>query len=110
MPDFLTAEWVTVLNNRLAEGAGPRATTPVTVQYVVERESDAVSYHLMLGPDGETAHLGMAAHADVTFTMDEATARRISNGTLSSEEAFITGQLRLEGDATLLIAAHPDHA
>ena len=110
MPGFLTAEWVTALNDRLAEGTGPRATTPVTVQYVVERESDAVSYHQLLGPEGETAHLGMAADADVTFTMDEATAQQISNGSLSSEEAFITGQLRLEGDATLLIAAHPDNA
>lgn len=110
MPDFLSAEWVAALNERLAEGTQPRAATPVTVQYVVARDRDEVSYYLVLGPEGEAAHIGTAARADVTFTMGEATAQQISDGTLSSEEAFITGQLRLDGDATLLIAAHPDDA
>ncbi len=106
MTEFLSDEWVAALDQRLrAQGAGsPRA---VTVQYIVARADDSLAqYHLVLGPDGDHAVLGVAAAADVTFRMDEATAREISDGRLSSEEAFLTGRLDLEGDAQALVEAH----
>ena len=38
--------------------------------------------------------------------MEVATALAISTGELSSEEAFINGNLKLDGDPTLLIEAY----
>ncbi|MEM7288124.1 MAG: SCP2 sterol-binding domain-containing protein, partial [Actinomycetota bacterium] len=64
------------------------------------------SYHLVLGPDRDRAIAGRADEADVTFSMDEATAREISSGEISTEEAFITGRLDIDGDPGPLIEAY----
>ena len=107
MTEFLSDEWVAALDQRLRAqdaGSSPRS---LTVQYIVTRADDSLAqYHLVLGPDGDHAGLGVAAAPDVTFRMDEGTAREISDGSLSSEEAFLTGRLDLEGDAHALIEAH----
>ena len=42
----------------------------------------------------------------MTFSMDEDTAAAISAGDLSTEQAFITGKLDIEGDTGRLLDAY----
>lgn len=106
MPDFLSAAWIEALDAQLT-AAARSSPEPLTVQYVIDGgDASPVEYYLELGPDGDRAHAGRCADASVTFTMDSATARAISVGDTSSEEAFIRGDLKLDGDPTLLMDAY----
>ena len=107
MIEFLSDEWVAALDDQLRAQQSGSSAQLLTVQYVVTRADDSiVQYHLVLGPDGDQATLGPALDPDVTFRMNTATALEISEGRLSSEEAFLTGRLDLEGDAGALIDAY----
>lgn len=107
MSEFLSDDWVRDLDASLRaqpSGSSPQA---LVVQYLVQRSDGSVAaYVLSLGPEGDTARVGETDDADVTFTMDTDTASRISNGAISTEEAFLTGLLDLDGDAGALIAAY----
>ena len=105
MTDFLSDAWVEALDARYADAPGS-APDPVTVQYDVSTGDGVRSYHLVLGPDRDRAIAGPASAPDVTFAMDEDTARAISTGDLSTEEAFITGRLDIDGDPGPLIEAY----
>ena len=105
MTEFLSDAWVAALDTRYADSPGS-APAPVTVQYDVTMADQVRTYHLVLGPDRDRAIAGPAPDPDVTFSMDEATAHQISAGTLSTEEAFITGRLTIDGDPGPLIEAH----
>ena len=103
---FLSEEWIAELDRRFA--AAPRGSAPegLVVQYLVDDNGTLVEYHLELGPDRDRARSGRAHDADITFRMDLATARQISDGELSTEQAFITGALDLEGDPGPLLDAY----
>jgi putative sterol carrier protein len=105
---FLSDEWIQALDARFAAADAGTSPTPLTVQYVISTDSGERSYWLELGPDRDRAHVGTTDDAEVTFSMDEATALAMSNGELSTEEAFITGRLSLEGDAIAMIDAYRD--
>ncbi len=106
MSEFLSAGWIEELDAHLAATGRGSSPTPLTVQYEIDTGDGTVRYHLVLGPDLDRAKPGAADSPDVTFRLDRETARRISDGELSSEEAFITGRLDLEGDPALLIDAY----
>lgn len=104
--------WVEALDDKLAAGPGS-VPEPLTVQYVVCPgedlgcgPDDEYRYHLVLGPDGDRAHAGAAPAPDVTFRLTAATAEAIRSGERSAEEAFLAGDLDLEGDATAIVEAH----
>jgi hypothetical protein len=94
------------LNETFAQSPGS-STARLTVQYVVSRaDGSEAAYAVTLAADQDHAIDGMAADADVTFRMDEETAAAISGGQLSSEEAFIKGNLSIDGDPTALMEAY----
>jgi len=103
---FLSPGWINALAVRLEAGGAGSSPVPLTVQYEISTRDGIVDYYVRLGPEGDTAAAGTTPDADVTFRMDEATAGAIADGTLSSEEAFITGRLDLEGDTAAVIDAH----
>jgi len=104
-PDFLSPAWVHRLNETFGQSPGS-STAALTVQYVVSRaDGSEAAYAVTLAADRDHATDGMVADADVTFRMDEETAAAISGGQLSSEEAFIKGNLRIDGDPTALMEA-----
>ncbi len=105
MTDFLSDAWVAQLDASYAESPGS-SPEPVTVQYVVATDDGERSYHLVMGPDRDRAVPGLAETPDVTFSMNEETAQAISAGELSTEEAFITGRLDIDGDPGPLIEAY----
>lgn len=105
MTEFLSDAWIAQLDASYADSPGSAPET-VTVQYVVTADAGVRSYHLVMGPDRDRAIAGQAESPDVTFSMDEATAKAISSGELSTEEAFITGRLDIDGDPGPLIEAY----
>lgn len=105
MSDFLSDAWVAQLDATYAESPGS-SPEPVTVQYVVATDAGDRRYHLIMGPDRDHAVVGDAEAPHVTFSMNEETARAISAGDLSTEEAFITGRLDIDGDPGPLIEAY----
>lgn len=108
---FPSDEWVRELDERLSATGAGSSPEPLTIQYVVAdgdptAPHGAYGYHLVLGPDADHAVAGFATAPDVTFRLDLETARQIAAGAVSVEEAFLSGHLDLDGDATRLVAAH----
>ncbi len=104
--EFLSDAWIRTLDARLSAAKQGSSPTPVTVQYLVETNDETVEYYLTLDAGRDSATPGRAEQADVTFSMDEATALAVSSGELSTEEAFIMGRLKIEGDPTPLVVAY----
>jgi hypothetical protein len=102
--EFLSEAWVAALSARLA-GAGPGSDTPAVVvqQHVTDGPAGDVYYHLELDADGGRAEPGPADRPTVTFTQDWATARALHDGTLTPQEAVLSGRLRVEGTVTDLV-------
>lgn len=94
---FLSDEWLAELDRLLSE-AQPAAAALVIQQVVDERD-----YFLTLGPDVVSASAGRAATPSVTFTQSRATAWAVFSGAMSAEEAFVRGDIDLQGDVTLLL-------
>ena len=106
MTEFLSEEWIESLDARLRadpSGASPKS---LTIQYEISDGADKVCYYLVLGPAGDRAASGSAEEAHVTFRMDRESAREISDGNMSTEDAFIAGRLDLDGDPGPLIEAY----
>ncbi len=106
MSDFLSPAWIEALATRLEATGSGSSPERLVIQYFVTTGRGDVGYHVTVGPGGDTARAGAAPAPDVTFRMDEATAIAIADGSLSSEEAFITGRLDLEGNTAAIIEAH----
>lgn len=106
MTEFLSVGWIEALDAQLAKAARGSSPRELTVQYLVTDGDRTIAYNLRLGPDRDRAMAGLADDAEVTFSMELETARSISNGKLSTEEAFIAGDVGIEGDPTLLIDAY----
>lgn len=107
MTEHGSAAWLEALNAKLSAQPQGSSPTPLVVQYDVQRDDGvAATYHLRLAPEADTAMAGVADAPDITFSMAQDTAERIAAGELSSEEAFITGLLDIEGDPGGLIEAH----
>lgn len=106
MTEFLSDDWVLALDSRLVSSETGSSATPLVIQYDVSTRRGERTYHLTLGPNGDRATIGPADDPDIVFTMDEATAKALSRGELSTEEAFISGRLELTGDPTPLIEAY----
>lgn len=106
MTEFLSNEWIEALDAKLR--ADPSGSSPksLIIQYEISDGADTVCYYLRLGPDGDRAAPGSAEGAHVTFRMNKETAREISDGNMSTEDAFIAGRLDLDGDPGPLIEAY----
>ncbi len=106
MTEFLSEEWIAALNGQLRASETGSSPNPLSIQYKISHGDDTIQYYLALGPEGDGAFAGAAESPDVTFRMHRDTAKLISDGELSTEEAFITGRLDIDGDPTPLIEAY----
>lgn len=103
MATYLSAEWIGTLDRVLAGNAELAVATASGPDVTVQYEVDNVTYHVKLGPSGVSAIAGKAQDPSVTFVQSAATAKLIHSGALSSEEAFITGQVTFHGDVQVLL-------
>jgi putative sterol carrier protein len=100
---FLTDEWVDAL-----DGAAPDAIVfdgeldGLVLGYVV----DDFAYHLVFADGRVHVRHGAAERPTVTFRCDRETAAEIARGEASAQRAFMSGRLRIGGDASALLRAH----
>jgi hypothetical protein len=109
---YLSLDWIDALgaaaaaNERVQEVA--QASPDLAITQVVSDGPDGdVMYHLSI-TDG-TADLGPGAAAEeqVRLVQDWDTAVAVATGTLSAQDAFIHGRIRIVGDAQRLLDAQP---
>lgn len=85
-----------------------RPKAPIVLAQVVTAGdgSDEVvaSWHVAFGADGVTWRPGPTPVADVIFTCTVETAWAIESGEQSAQAAFMAGNLRIGGDASVLLA------
>ena len=104
MPDLLSDEWLRALEAAArAAQVGP-VDGPLVIQQVVTDGGSEVGYVIRVTADGVTVERGHADDADVTFTLDRATAEAVHRGELSAQVAFMNGRLRVGGDLARLTA------
>ena len=103
MVQFLSPEWVQALDEAASEsdidGIG---LDGLVVAYDVE----GFGYRFTFGSEGVRVTEGATPDATVTIRLDRSTAAAIARGELSAQRAFMTGRLRIGGDATALVRAH----
>ena len=108
MPTYLSDEWLEAAAAAVARSRPLQdvALTPALVlqQTVRVADTDAVTWHVVLGPDGTRWAAGGHPSPDVTFTCDADTAWAVQTGAESAQRAFMAGRLRIGGDTTALIA------
>lgn len=110
MPDFLSAEWIDLLDDAATRAPAvtvddaeddAEAGEPITIEYVV----GDVRYHLEVARGRVRFCRGAAADATARFSTDVATAAAIARGELSAQRAFMAGRLRVGGDVVALTRA-----
>lgn len=107
MVQYLSDEWI----ERAAEAL---ASEPTLRDATADAEI-TVAYDVSGGPEGRRGYTlrmdhgkvslepGVADDAPVTFALDYSTAVQIARGELSPQVAFMRGDLKLTGDATVLL-------
>lgn len=103
MAQFLSSEWVAQLD-ALLRGAEP----PLEVATVViEQHVDDVAYQVSIGSDGCGAMLGTGLTPTVVYRQTRDTAVAIARQERTAHEAFMLGDLVVEGDPNALAEALP---
>lgn len=100
-------EWVASLNANLSSLLSGVITDPLIVQYVV-MGGDGMKYlyHLSLLDGKASINEGKLDQVDITFSLEETTASQIQSGVVSTEEAFLKGLLKVDGNIKLLLDIH----
>lgn len=100
MPDFLSAEWVTALDDAARDVALPdaAATVSITVEQVVrDAPGGEVRYHLRIEDGRARVHPGPASAPDLRLFADYETAARLQRGEVNAQHALATGSLKVQG-------------
>ena len=111
MPEFLSDEWLTALDD-CARALGPIGDiAPFVLEQVVTDDADASvrRYRLVFTDGGVRVEPGDtndddADEADVTFVTERATAAAIAQGATNAQHALAAGRLRVRGDVGALVA------
>ena len=107
MVEFLSPEWIAALDAAASSNTAFRDATAevafVLQQTVTDTRDGDVSWHVAVDHGDVHVRAGAAAHADVTFTQDDATAHAVGSSELSAQAAFMLGKLRIGGDVAMLM-------
>ncbi len=108
MAKFLTAEWFDEAG-RLGADQPPRPGATGRVQVVVSGGPNGDVKGSFTVEDGRVvgAAVGDAPDAELTMTLDYATAVEIQQGTLDPSVAFMQGRSKTTGDTGLLLQLLP---
>jgi putative sterol carrier protein len=104
---FLSEAWFDAIAQS-TDPVRPEGSPGITVQQVVTGTPDGeIRYAVSLSDELPTVRPGQAAHADVTFTEDYATAAAIARGELTAQAALLAGRIRVAGNVAALMT-RPD--
>ena len=99
MADFLSDEWVEVLQN-LGSKLPKIQGVSVSCQYEISGTPDGKIRYYIVWQDGKVSEVskGKMDHPECRFTAKYEDAKEILFGKVSAEEAFMRGDLKIEGD------------
>lgn len=104
---FDEVQWAAELRKNLSAYASPNIEEELIVQYeVMDSNGNVESFHCTLGTTAEVFSRP-AESPDVIFSLDKEIAISIHKGELTTEEAFLKGLLRMNGDVERLVEAFP---
>jgi putative sterol carrier protein len=111
MVRFLSEEWIQALDRSARQvdvTLGAATDSPIVVEQTVTHPSAAaVTYQLAIDHGSATVVAGPVHDPTVTLRTDRATAEAIARGTLSAQQAFVQGRLRVGGDVRALVRHAP---
>ena len=104
---YLSLDWIEEIGRRVAadlslQALGSTLRIGIT-QVVSDGPEDTVIYHLQVGDGSVSFGPGPADPEDVRLEQEWDTAVAVATGDMTAEDAFITGSIRLGGNAQLLL-------
>lgn len=107
MMRYLSLDWIDEISRRVAldaalQALGERHTIGIT-QVITESPDGTVIYHLQAGNGRVAFGAGPADPEDVRLEQEWFSAVDVATGEMTAEDAFITGCIRLSGNAPLLL-------
>ncbi len=104
---YLSLDWIDEISRRVAADAalqslGTQHTIGIT-QVILEAPEGTVTYHLQAGNGRVEFGAGPADPEDVRLEQEWFSAVDVATGEMTAEDAFITGCIRLSGNAPLLL-------
>lgn len=102
MVRFLSAEWLTALDQSARGLAVPDDVTLVVEQVVTDADAGEVAYHLAFEAGRLRVHPGRAQAPSVSLRQSYDTAVALARGELNAQQAMALGRLRVAGDVALL--------
>lgn len=107
MPEFLSDEWLSALDEAARTDDRLRESTAGVNLKVQQEVTGApggdVTYGITISSGTVRVSPGPLDDADVRFQEDHGTATAIASGSLSAQEAFMTGRLRVGGNLQALV-------
>ncbi len=101
---FSDNDLIEKLRRNLSRSLSGKTDLQLTVQYVVHDGPDnSQVFFFKLDGDHVYVDYGQSDCPDATFSLNRSIAASISSGEITTEEAFLKGFLRFEGDAEKLI-------
>ncbi len=107
MARYLSLDWIDEISHRVAADAelqklGSAHSIGIT-QVITESPDGTVIYHLQSGNGRVVFGAGPADPEDVRLEQEWFSAVDVATGEMTAEDAFITGCIRLSGNAPLLL-------
>jgi hypothetical protein len=110
---YLSPQWIAALDDAATRNPALVDTTAgvaLTIEQVVTGAAGDTVWHVTIN-DGTVRFIaGPAPDADgtpvVRFTTDQTTARAVTDGDLTVQEAFMRGRLQVGGDTAAVVAHH----
>lgn len=104
---YLSLDWIDEIARRVAADSelqrlGSSHSIGIT-QVILESPDGTVIYHLQAGNGAVSFGAGPADPEDVRLEQEWFTAVDVATGEMTAEDAFITGCIRLSGNAPLLL-------
>ena len=104
---YLSLDWIEEIGRLVAadlslQALGAHHTIGIT-QVITESPDGTVTYHLQSGNGRVAFGVGPAEPEDVRLEQEYFSAVDVATGEITAEDAFITGCIRLSGNAPLLL-------
>lgn len=104
---YLSLDWIEAVGLRVAadtelQKIGATVSVGIT-QVVTDGPEGTIIYHLQVGNNAVTFGAGPSDPEDVRLEQEWETAVDVATGAMTAEDAFISGSIRIGGDAQMLL-------